>query len=654
MKIKTALLLVIVLLFGMFFETNAVPVNAAEEEQEITDQYNSASLLAQYSTSEIIELYPDFCDYLASELRALNTDILVRDYNFTKNNIGAVYFSVLIENPDIFYIFSTRFQITANYDTGIIQSIRPEYYFDIEDIPSKITEFNQKTDYILSGLNSGWNDVTKARYLHDMLAYYAEYDTKYEVINDSDYNIFRMQMRIYSAYGALVDNNAVCEGYAMAYKYLLSKVGIESHYLQNIDKRHAWNIVKIGDKFYHVDITDDDLTYDTLGRVGHDSFLKSDSYFLNDKNTDHNDWVTHVKADSTMFDNAWWNNVNTVIYRHSGYDYYINQNYTGSVYAALTRRNISTGAEEILTVVKTRWYLKDIENAFWERAFSHLAGDGQYFYYNDTNSVYRMKIGETTSKKIYTKPSDNPNDIYGLAFRMNGELYVTIKENPYVKDVFYKLNVQAQPIEPTGFTESATQDITDSSQPTQYTEPSATQNTTASGTVTQPTSASQNQSTPQYTEPITAATAKPAKADPIVIRRTISLYIKRTSRITLSPKGVYKYSSSDKNKASVTSSGLIKAKKAGKAVITAKSSSVIFKITINIKNPRLNVKKITIKRKKSFKLKIIGGSGEIIIKPSNKKIKINSKGKVTGVHKGKSTITVRVCGLKLKCRVTVK
>lgn len=657
---KIAVILIVTMLFSVVFGSNTVSASSADG-QENTDQYSAGSLLEQYSTAEIVAMYPEFSEHLASELRVYSTDISVRDYDLYKDSIGAIYFSVLCENPDIFYVISTRFQTTATYETGKVVSIRPEYYFNIEDIPARIDDFNRSADNILSGVDSSWSDVIKARYIHDMLAHYTEYDTKYERIDDSDYELFRVQMRIYSSYGALVDNNAVCEGYSLAYKYLLSKVGVKCYYIQSQKNHHSWNMVEMNGKVYHVDITHDDPTYDNLGRVYHSNFFKSDAWIKNDGNSEHSDWTTNLKADDTTYDNAWWNDVSTMIYRYNGYEYYINQSYTSSIYAALIRRNTSTGAEETLSILKTRWKVKDIPNAFWERAFCYLTSDGQYLYYNDTSSVYRMGINSTTQENVYTKPSNISNDIYGLAFRPNGQLYATIKASPNDKDILYKLNIQAQTptnptesTEPTGSTETTEtqQDTTGATETQDNT--GATEPQESTGTATEPTSETVTQ--PTATEPITAAPTQPTTAAPLpVVKKSMTVYIKRTIKLSLKPAGTYKYSTNDSKKATVSSKGVITTKKAGKAIITAKGKSVIFKITLTIKNPRLNVTKKTIKKKKSFTLKVIGGSGKITYIVANKKIiTINKKGKVTGKKKGTTTITVKVCGRTLKCKVTVK
>ena len=60
-----------------------------------------------------------------------------------------------------------------------------------------------------------------------------------------------------TAFGALVQGAATSEGYAMAFKALMDLLGVDSHVVQGEreDGRHVWNIVGIGDYYYHVDIS---------------------------------------------------------------------------------------------------------------------------------------------------------------------------------------------------------------------------------------------------------------------------------------------------------------------------------------------------------------------------------------------------------------
>ncbi|MCD8300183.1 MAG: Cna B-type domain-containing protein, partial [Clostridiales bacterium] len=58
---------------------------------------------------------------------------------------------------------------------------------------------------------------------------------------------------VYSAWGAIIDGEAVCHGYSLALYKLLNDAGIDCRYEANV--WHAWNIVNLGDCYYYCDST---------------------------------------------------------------------------------------------------------------------------------------------------------------------------------------------------------------------------------------------------------------------------------------------------------------------------------------------------------------------------------------------------------------
>lgn len=65
----------------------------------------------------------------------------------------------------------------------------------------------------------------------------------------------------YTAYGALVEGKAVCEGYSRAAQLLLNYFGIPCTLISGTDDSgmgHMWNLVNIGGSWYHMDVTWDD------------------------------------------------------------------------------------------------------------------------------------------------------------------------------------------------------------------------------------------------------------------------------------------------------------------------------------------------------------------------------------------------------------
>ncbi len=142
--------------------------------------------------------------------------------------------------------------------------------------------------HALKDIKPGMTDVEKALILHDYLV--REVDYNLAVVNGGSYS-----QDVFSMKGVFVNRDAVCQGYALAYSFLLNEVGIESVIVSSKVMNHAWNMIKIDGEWYHVDVTWDDPTnnYEVdfcRGGFGrHTYFLRSDAEFLYE--LEHTGWV---------------------------------------------------------------------------------------------------------------------------------------------------------------------------------------------------------------------------------------------------------------------------------------------------------------------------------------------------------------------------
>lgn len=149
----------------------------------------------------------------------------------------------------------------------------------------------------------------------------------------------------------------------------------------------------------------------------------------------------------------------------------------------------------------------------------------------------------------------------------------------------------------------------------------------------------------------------------------------KTLTATVSPANAsyaknIKWSSNKPNVATVTSKGTVTPKKNGACWIYAKAtdgSGITAKCLVivgpQVKSIKLNKTSVTLKQKKTKKLKITCGPKEAVYKKvqwttSDKKIAtVNSKGKVTAKKKGSCYITAKALdgsNKTVKCKVTVK
>lgn len=194
------------------------------------------------------------------------TDVLSKEKG---GEILGDYYQAAVEafthdNADLFFIdvnkmylnIETTKKITKTTYKVYISPKTGETYFangfsSIEQVQEAMNQIEQFKDKIIGSLSGNqYKDIVM---IHDYLIDNIEYDESYKCIG------------IYSVYGALVKKLAVCEGYAKAFKYILNSAGIECELVQGKatnssgkTESHAWNIVKIDDKWYNVDVTWDD------------------------------------------------------------------------------------------------------------------------------------------------------------------------------------------------------------------------------------------------------------------------------------------------------------------------------------------------------------------------------------------------------------
>ena len=95
-----------------------------------------------------------------------------------------------------------------------------------------------------------------------------------------------------TAYSALVGGSTVCAGYARAFQYLLTRLGIPCYYCTGTavstrdgmerTESHAWNIVVLDGEGYNVDPTWNDTVLEELGLIYYGYYNQADEEFLKD------------------------------------------------------------------------------------------------------------------------------------------------------------------------------------------------------------------------------------------------------------------------------------------------------------------------------------------------------------------------------------
>ena len=197
----------------------------------------------------------DVYQYLLGEILKCKTEISVSEYNLNEEQIGEVFAMLFYSEAELFFI-DGHYSFTRYAGSGIIQTIRPLYPDNVDEIPAMLAEFHEMTNAIIAEVDPTMSDWEKVAFVHDYVALHYDYDHDLE---------------IYDAYAMLKTGIGVCQAYSLLTRYLLKELGIECECVSCKGLNHEWNIVKIGNSWYHMDVTWDDRDDKGFyGQVSHD------------------------------------------------------------------------------------------------------------------------------------------------------------------------------------------------------------------------------------------------------------------------------------------------------------------------------------------------------------------------------------------------
>lgn len=207
------------------------------------------------------------------------------------------YFQSAIEaytydHPEVFYLSLNKLYLNIEtttrgkqktYRVLIHAGENGNYFADEFQNKQQVEEAEKRIQEIKQNLinKKSQNSFENIKMIHDYLVDTISYDRTLSKEN------------IYNIYGALVQKESVCEGYAKAFKYLLDEFEIPCVIVigkgtdsEGRQENHAWNYVQIEDNWYAVDVTWDDPILEGGGILSKKSkyqyFLKGAESFQKD------------------------------------------------------------------------------------------------------------------------------------------------------------------------------------------------------------------------------------------------------------------------------------------------------------------------------------------------------------------------------------
>lgn len=253
------LFIIIFLLYSMMHDnTNELPV------QEETPPYVESAESSQFYYEQLNDDQKKIYDILKKECFQLYSN--VRLNRIPLRDVTIASYALSMDYPVLFWIGDYSYKKIGNdLVTEIVYSIPESVKNDLTAIDEIVEQINIEMNSL--SIN---NDYEKLKFFYDWIIEHTEYKS----------NLYSQDMR-----SVFLQNSSVCAGYSRAFQYLCQKANMDCTYVSGYTKNnenHAWNLVKLSDQYYWVDVTWGDPVYagEKDNETNYNFFLVDDEHFL--------------------------------------------------------------------------------------------------------------------------------------------------------------------------------------------------------------------------------------------------------------------------------------------------------------------------------------------------------------------------------------
>jgi len=431
---KILSILLSVVIASSVFSVTASTAFAEQKQSAEIDIFNSFEAPAEFFAEGRASVKKANLDYIkvkhAAAVKALangfsqfSREIALDSYNLSLADLNNIM--AYLKYYEQYYYLAGSYSY-AMYPDGQIAYCKPSYTMPKDQVIAGNRIIKQKTDALVSEASKLKTDIEKIIYVHDYIIENFEYDSDHL---DQKYN---------NIYYGLVENKTMCVGYSETFNYIMTRLGIKSYIVTSVKNAHAWNMVLLDGRYYHVDCTWDDPTYTNTnlmanplsGNFLYENLMGSDSVMAKTGH-DFNDWEVngynvYGYADSSLYNDFFWRDFSERIVYAGGYWYlaypkqfedkahinladvgfYIDEiQFTSN--SKYTRRQV----REVLTA-----YMID-ENRGYQDFYPNLQSYDDELYYKTSKGIYLYNPSSETDSVVFaSKRSDNIYD-----FVINGE-----------------------------------------------------------------------------------------------------------------------------------------------------------------------------------------------------------------------------------------
>lgn len=365
------------------------------------------------------------------DLEELKIPVTAENESAIVQNILNICNNTLADKPEYFYAAITTGSIT--YHTSIVNEDKTltniqnvfVYEDNIEEhawlIDNEVKRIKKlmAADGITSDGQGAQHEFDVALWLHDYLVNSIKYDERTYSEDATERNKVKRTIE-----AALIDRLTVCEGYAKAYKYLLESFGVDCVNVYDSSEEHEWSAVKIGDKWYYVDVTQDDVDESrNLGYVSHEFFLVNEPEILAGGTHSENAFIT--ERDDVVIGDEFagkeWHDIKTAVAFNGDDRYYGGWEKQTSVSVIFKCGANLENSEVFKEIEGGKWHV-DKDKLF--SASAYYGGIGMFnneLYFNTPDCIKKISLNPENetheAETVYTytpEENENVNCLFGI------------------------------------------------------------------------------------------------------------------------------------------------------------------------------------------------------------------------------------------------
>ena len=221
--------------------------------------------------------------------RFMNFEKMIKIPAFSENDVCSLIAYLRYESTILFHLGEVEYTFFPSVREAVL---KPCYLYSRTEYETLVTQLTATVQKIRDQICVVPTVLERELSIHDALCSIVTY------VDDGDDS--------HSIIGPLLYHRGVCDGISKAAKVLLQECGIRTHIIHGTandvnrnTEPHAWNVVCIGGKWYHLDITFDNTLTNNI--IRYDYFNISTEQVLLDHQYDTNAYIDYLCCTQTDY-----------------------------------------------------------------------------------------------------------------------------------------------------------------------------------------------------------------------------------------------------------------------------------------------------------------------------------------------------------------